>query len=147
MITYSCCSECSFCDEQQICWLHHHLRKWKEVRKVIGLTSLIVRLSMVPRKLLNEPQPYYRAQHDRQQDDMFFSVTVVFHWLLWLDSCWANCPMIGGRTEGGYRKRTLHITAKDVGEMWLKSVNSLLFSELLELFYVSWWTKMRRSAF
>lgn len=82
---------------------------------------------MVPRKLLNEPQPCYRVQHQRQQDDMFVSVTVVFHRLLWLDSCWANCPMIGGRTEGGYRNRTLHITAKDVGEMWLKSVNSLLF--------------------
>lgn len=50
---------------------------------MIGLTSLIVRLSMFPvvyGKVLNGPQPCYSVR--RQYGDMFVSVTVVFHRLL-----------------------------------------------------------------
>lgn len=50
---------------------------------MIGLTSLIVRLSISPvvyAKVLNEPQPCYSVRH--QYADMFVSVTVVFHRLL-----------------------------------------------------------------
>lgn len=52
---------------------------------MIGLTSLIVRLSIFPvvyGKLLIETQPCYSVQHQHHYADMFVSVTVGFHWPL-----------------------------------------------------------------